>query len=159
MDIYLLAKCKFFIVSATGLAMIPRLFRKPQVFVNLIPLQMDSLLSLSQNSLIIPKKLLLRKENRFLTFKEMFELYLDIHYKGNYYEDNNIEPVENTPEEILDVVIEMDDRQNDTWQTQKADEELQDIFWSFLPSDVLKNKYRLRIGTEFLRKNKDLLKC
>ncbi|HJZ23210.1 MAG TPA: TIGR04372 family glycosyltransferase, partial [Candidatus Babeliales bacterium] len=163
MDIYLSSKCKFFIASNTGITGLPILFRNNMVLVNYIPFQLINIPAWPRNSLLILKKLWLKTEKRFLTFKEMSSIEVDIHYKGNYYESINIEPIENTSEEILDVVTEMDDRLNGTWQTQKEDEELQDIFWSFFPSiakkSEKKNKYSFRIGAEFLRKNKDLLKC
>ncbi len=38
MDIYLSAKCKFFITSGVGLMAIPMIFRRPLLCVNYIPL-------------------------------------------------------------------------------------------------------------------------
>ena len=70
-----------------------------------------------------------------------------------------IELIENTPEEILDVCIEMDERLKGNWQTTDEDEDLQKAFWSiWKPSDINKSFRGRRIGTKFLRENRDLLK-
>ena len=46
--------------------------------------------------------------------------------------------IENTPEEIRDVTIEMDERLNGTWKVSKEDEELQDRFWSLFGPGKIK---------------------
>ena len=71
-----------------------------------------------------------------------------------------IEVIKNTPEEILDAVIEMEGRLNGTWQTTEEDNELQRRFWSSFKSSKHHNsdgKLRGRIGANFLRENKMLL--
>ena len=71
------------------------------------------------------------------------------HYLG-------IELIENTPEEICDVTIEMDERLNGTWKTTKEDEELQHRFWDLFGLDKIKSP-DLRIGSEYLTRNKELI--
>ena len=68
----------------------------------------------------------------------------------------NLELEENTPEEIHAVTIEMDERLKGTWQTTEEDEKLQQRFWDLFGPDKLKSS-DLRIGTEFLRQNRELL--
>jgi hypothetical protein len=68
-----------------------------------------------------------------------------------------IELVENSPEEILDVVIEMDERLKGTWENSEEDEELQRRFWNIFKVNDLSKVIRARIGTKFLRQNKELL--
>jgi len=110
--------------------------------------------------LIIPKKLWSREERRFLGFFDRRVVNL---YRSEQYEQLGIEPVENIPEEITALAVEMDERLQGTWQTTKEDEELQRRFWSqFRPSIVLNPSERQgiivsRIGAEFLRQNRELL--
>ena len=73
------------------------------------------------------------------------------------YENMGIELIENTPEEILDVVDEMDQRLKGTWQMAEEDEELQMRFWSYFKSSDLHGVICSRIGAKFLRQNKELL--
>ena len=68
--------------------------------------------------------------------------------------------VENTSEEIRDLVIEMDERLNDSWKTNEDDELLQQKFWSkFLTDELDSGERRLhgviksRFGASFLRHN------
>ena len=73
------------------------------------------------------------------------------------YEKNGIELISNTPQEIRDVVDEMEKRLNGTWQDNEDDDELQRRFWTYFKSSDLHGVIRSRIGAKFLRENKDLL--
>ena len=73
------------------------------------------------------------------------------------YADMGIELIENTPEEIFDVSMEMDQRLNGTWETSEEDEVLQKRFWGMFPKSELHGEFRARIGAEFLRQNSVLL--
>jgi len=69
----------------------------------------------------------------------------------------NLELIENTPEEIRAVTIEMDERISGSWVTSEEDEELQDKFWSLFGPDKIRS-HDLRIGSTFLKQNIDLIK-
>ena len=73
------------------------------------------------------------------------------------FADLGLELLENTPEEIKAVTIEMDDRLNASWQTTEEDEELQQRFWALFGPDKLKSP-DLRIGADFLRHYKELIR-
>ena len=68
-----------------------------------------------------------------------------------------IEVIENTPEEILAVAVEMDERLKGIWRTTEEDEELQRRFWSLSKPSELNRVFVARIGAEFLRQNRELL--
>lgn len=155
LDIYLPSKCIFFVSSLTGIAEVAEAFRKPIVWVNCIPI--EHIHSWGANDLIITKRLWLRNEKRFLTFSEIFNSGIGEFYRNEDYEKAGIEVLENTPEEITAVAIEMDERIKGIWQPNREDEELQYRFWSVLGSTKLHGEIRARIGAEFLRKNKELL--
>lgn len=53
--------------------------------------------------------------------------------------------------------MEMDERLNGAWRTTDQDEELQKRFWSLFPTSELNGVFLSRIGTEFLRQNRELL--
>ena len=44
--------------------------------------------------------------------------------------------IENTPQEIRDLVVEMAERLNGTWQSHDDDEVLQKRFWELFPKDA-----------------------
>ena len=73
---------------------------------------------------------------------------------------------ENSPEEIRDLVIEMDERLNGRWKDTKEDLLLQKRFWSIFEDRIkrlnLKNplhgKINARFGAKFLRENQNWIR-
>ncbi|MBI5124235.1 MAG: TIGR04372 family glycosyltransferase, partial [Candidatus Omnitrophica bacterium] len=162
LDIYLSAKCRFFLGSSAGLTAVPRIFRVPVAYANYLPFA--SILGITANALFIPKKLKLRKEGRLLTFREIFDSGIQNYLGSHEYTKAGIEILDNTPEEITALAMEMEWRIRGTWQTSKEDEGLQKCFWSFFKTrSHCRLEYRgeipgVRIGAEFLRQNRELLK-
>lgn len=163
MDIYLGAKCNFFISTGTGLDAVPYIFRRPLLHVNYAPV--EYLFTYISNSLTIIKKRWLRYKKRFMTFREIFASGAGLFLDSQQFEENGIELIENTPEEIAAAVLEMEARLNGRWETTEEDEELQKRFWDIFPKDIvspynsrpLHGEIRSRIGAEFLRQNRALL--
>ena len=91
-----------------------------------------------------------------MTFSERMNLVFGGLDTSEIFAKLNLELIENTPEEIKAVTIEMDERLNGTWKTTEEDEELQQRFWALFGPDKLKSP-GLRIGAEYLRENKDFL--
>jgi len=156
LDVYLGAKCQFFICDTAGIFLIPMVFRRPIAWVNFVPL--EDLPTYGPNNLLIPKKLWLRDEHRFLTFREILNSNVGGFWSSIQYERLRIEVIENTQEEITALVVEMDERLKGKWQTTEKDEELQRRFWSLFTPVNSKQVFASRIGTEFLRQNQELLK-
>lgn len=153
-DIYLGAKCKFFICSDTGISVIPECFRVPVVYTNWVELLE---VSMFLKGLFILKKFLLIKENRYLSFKEIMNLKLDgATTSQGTLKKYGIMLIENTPDEIMDVSVEMDERLKGTWVTTEEDEILQKRFWRIFGDNILKSQ-EVRLGSEFLRQNQELL--
>ena len=155
MDIYLGARCTFFISSGSGIDAIPEIFRRLHIFVNIVPVERAH--SWNSRHLFITKKHWLRDEHRFMTFHEIIKSGAGRFLRTQQFEAMGIELIENTPEEIAALAIEMDERLKGTWQTEKEDDELQQRFWSLFPKSELHGVIKSRIGTEFLRAYLDLL--
>lgn len=170
-DIYLSAKCKFFIGSEGGLITIPWIFNVPVAYSNRIPV--TAIAGYHHSNIFLPKKLWLKSEQRFLTFREIHDMGASNWFVSKAYEKAGIEIVENAPEEILGLVREMNERLDGTWATTEEDEALQKRYWEIWPKDL--DSYRTsiplavefspvrchgsypRISTEFLRRNQALL--
>jgi len=155
LDIFLGAKCHFYIGDPCGINAIPMIFRRPLAIANMIPLEHAP--TWGPNYLFISKKLWLREEHHFLTFREILDLEGGRILGSEQYEQLGIEVVENTPEEITALAIEMDERLKGTWKTTEEDEELQRRFWSLFKPSELNGVFLSHIGTEFLRQNRELL--
>jgi putative glycosyltransferase (TIGR04372 family) len=155
MDIFLGAKCAFFISSGTGIDAIPMIFRRPHIYVNLVPIEYGR--NWHKDHLFIPKKHWLCKKHRFMTFYEILDCGAGRFLFNKQFEQCGIELIENTPEEIAALAVEMDDRLKGTWQTSEEDEELQHRFWTLFKPSELNGVFRARIGAEFLRQHRDWL--
>ena len=154
LDIYLSAKCRFIICSDTGISFPAEVFNRPLVYVNWTLLLRISVYA--AYGLIIFKKFFLKNENRYMSFSEIMNLEFGGKDTDELFNRLNLKLIENTPEEIRAVTIEMDERLNDTWESTREDEILQEKFWALFGSNKVRSP-DLRIGAEFLHQNRDLL--
>jgi len=163
MDMYLCAKCDFCISTGLGLDAICEIFRRPIVYVNLVPLGKCN--THGKEVISITKKHISRQTGRTLTMGDIFSHGVGFSMHTSDYEAKSIELIENTPEEIRDVVIEMADRLNGTWQAYQDDEVLQRRFWEIFPTGAVNadgspihGLIRSRFGASFLRNNRAWLR-
>jgi putative glycosyltransferase (TIGR04372 family) len=157
MDIFLGAKCQFYIGASCGIDAIPHhIFRKPLATTNMTPIEVAR--TWNPKDLFIPKKHWLENEKRFMTFSEIFNSGAGRFVETQQFEQAGISLIENSPEEIAALAIEMDDRLKGMWKNTEEDEKLQERFWYLFPKSEWHGEIFSRIGTEFLRQNQELLK-
>ena len=154
LDIYLGSRCFFYLCSASGISQIPNTFNRPVVCVNFPGITIAP--TPFNNSLFIPKKFYSISNHRFLTFREIIKLYLESQLSTKMLKEKNLKLVENTPQEINEVVLEMYSRLKGTWKLNKEEEILQQKFWSLFDFTFVKSP-TFRIGSDFLKKNQYLL--
>lgn len=157
LDIFIPSICDVFIGTTAGIMAIPKLFRKPIVYTNIIPLGVLNLLVCANDSVFIPKKLWLTSENRFMTFSEIIKGGQRWLYETEEYEQLGIQVIDNTPEEILAVTKEMELRMMGEWSPTQEDIELQAAFHNLLRPYDLTADIVTTIGSDFLRNNKCLI--
>jgi len=155
MDIYLSAKCAFVISTTSGLEKVAMVFRRPSAYVNYLPY--DHLPTWGPNDLAIPKLLWSRSEGRYLSFPEIVPTEINLFGNSSLYEERGLEVVENTPEDIKSLAIEMDERLKGTWETTEDDAVLQDKFWSLFKPSQDHGVLLGRAGAHFLRENRHLV--
>lgn len=153
-DIYLLARCKFFLGNTAGMLCIPQIFGVPVAAANWIPLRFALL---GRRDLFIPKKLWSVERRRFLTFAEIFGAGFDRFLESREYERAGLEVVENSADEILALCREMDDRLDGRWTETDEDRELQARYRAVMPAGHHSKAFPSRIGAHFLRENRELL--
>jgi len=160
MDIYIGAKCEFCISGGSGFNAVPNIFRRPIAFGNVVPL--GSIWTSREQFVAITKHYWSVQDNRELTVGEIINRDIGFSYQTSDYESKGIQLIENTPEEIRDIVIELVERLKGTWQPHKDDEDLQRKFWAIFPADYksedgtkLHGDVRSHFGTVFLRNNRD----
>ncbi|MGK5091544.1 TIGR04372 family glycosyltransferase [Deltaproteobacteria bacterium TL4] len=160
-DIYLSSGCSFYIGSDSGIACLPIIFRKPVCYINftltaadLIPKQQCYTLP------FITKHLFHKEKGRFLSVREMFEVGLYNVGQSHKFVEVGVEVISNTPEEIRDLAIEVDERLKGTWQAHPEDESLQERFWELFRQCAPKSDWgdsKPLIGAAFLRQHQYLL--
>ncbi len=167
MDIVLMRDCKFFIGDPNGLALLPMVMNRPVALKNWVPVFSNAeSFPYNPHNLYIFKKYYLISENRFLTIKEMMQIDKKIKrgkYDGHLYEKYGIEVVENSEEEILDLVMEMNSRIDGEWIETAEEIELQEKYKTIYREWCRQQNYKeseiinFNIGIMFLKKNLFLL--
>ena len=159
LDIYLASKCSFCITTGSGWDNLPNIFRRPILYTNLLPIA--DFLSFSNRFLNIPKKHFSKFTGKELNLKEIINLGLINARSLNDFETKEIILVENTPDEINEIVIEMHERFIGNISDSKEDEILQKEFWNILLNNNPKDNSGLplhkntfgRVGKRFLQNN------
>ena len=154
-DLFLISRSHFYIGNSSGLDDVARFFRKHRVTVNLVPIKFIA--AWSPDYLYIFKKIWSIQEKRFLAFKEIINSPVGCYLDPIWYKKDGLEIVDNTPEEILDVILEKEEKMRGIWQTNDEYEDLQRRFWSLFKPDQLNKVFKTRIGSKFLLQNKGLL--
>lgn len=159
MDIYLGAKCAFCISCGTGFDAVPQIFRRPVAYVNMVPVAY--FFTFSNRVLGIFKHHFSIKSDQNLSLSEIFVSGVGSSLMTSDYESKDVLLIENTPEEIRDLVIEMHERTNGAWHSHDDDELLQQKFLEIFSAEALNNHegrplhgvIQSRFGASFLRNN------
>ena len=154
MDVFLCASCRFFLGNTSGLFIISTVFGVPCALVNIIPVTSMGWFS---GDLCIPKLLRKRNETRYLCFDEILASEVSNYRMASFYRDAGIEIEDNSPEDILDLTVEMLDRL-DGHQDKYIDYlKLQEAFALLLKPQHFAYGTAARIGGLFLAKHRELL--
>ncbi len=156
MDIFLLANCRFFIAANSGPCAIPTIFRVPNAFINVAPFLGAHGISRTED-LFIPKKYWNVSDQRHMSLNEIFKSGSANFLRGEQYSDIGIALIENTPEEICDLVEEMELRLNGLFKANEEDDGLHQRYEKILAKNGCEIRKLPRIGTAFLRQNRYLL--
>ncbi|MCM1441532.1 MAG: TIGR04372 family glycosyltransferase [Roseburia sp.] len=161
LDFYLISKCKFFVVSNSGIMVIAKLFTTPLVVVNAVVLSFGGDIvepMTPQKDLILLKKFWYTKQDRYLSLDEI--LYMEGKYKSyevfDAYRSLGIVFQSNSQEELLDIANEMLKRLEGKQVYTEEDERLQERYRSILERNVKSSGnhyYNGRYGAKFLRQN------
>ena len=173
MDIYLGAKCFFLITTGCGFDAIPSIFKRPIALIH-VPLGL-SMFTNSDKCLLLTKHHINKLSKKELTISEIFSSNVGIATDTTTFKNNNVELLENSPEEIRDFVIEMEQRLNGSWKETDQEISLQKNFWSVFEKNMsnldpnqkffkskdntfkLHGKIKAKFSAKYLRDNKNFI--
>jgi putative glycosyltransferase (TIGR04372 family) len=152
MDVFLWGSCRFFIATQSGPAFIPQTFGVPCALTNWSPMV---IFPWYRNDIWIPKLYWSEKEGRHLKFEEVYSSGFASKEYMQELESQDITVVNNSADEINDLILEMLERVSNVIDYTNDDENRQSRF------DLLMDKQNLprtpRLGRDFLRKHEALL--
>lgn len=161
LDVYLGGNCKFCISTGFGFDAIPYVFRKPIAYVYT---PIGYLFSFTQNSVAIFKNYYSEDKKKYLNINEIFNEDLAFIHDSEILNKKKIILKENSPEEIKDLVIEMDNRLNNNFELSVNEIELQNKFWTKYKylikeknKEIIHGKINMKICNKFLNDNKKIL--
>ena len=123
LDIYLGAKCKFCISTGTGWDSIPQIFRRPSMYVNMLPhFLVDCLV---RELLIYPKVLSKNATEINMSVKDLFEFGLAASWGTEMFMDAGVTIRDMSSEELVEAVTEMAQRVEGTFVETQEQKEMQ----------------------------------
>lgn len=157
-DVVLGANCKYTIIGASGVWVFFASRNKPIVYTDTYEFGFNNdIVQATRQGMVTTNLLRRRQDAQLVKFKERA-------VGGQKWADDKLlnqlglEPIPNTPEEILNAVIEMNDWLDGKLVLSDFDEELQTKFYNCYPPETrLEKNPMVRISPSFLRKYQDLL--
>jgi putative glycosyltransferase (TIGR04372 family) len=156
-DIVLGANCKFCISGASGVWVFSLCRNRVLISGDVYGVGNQNELNLGQLHLFVPRLLKYANDSNFVIFSRVPGGALSL-MQDDQLADLGLVPIANSPQEILDAVIEMNNWLDGTLNFSEHDEELQTRFYDcFPPEKQLKKNPLVKISPSFLRKYQDLL--
>jgi putative glycosyltransferase (TIGR04372 family) len=160
-NLYLIHNSKLVVGGNSGFLEIASVLRKPILMINAIPFNFADFYSKSCGSIIVPKKIYSFRKKRLLKIFEINNLNHDIHYKGDFYKDNGLKYIDNTPNEILfsfkEMIEKINDKENYLKKYKFIKNKLDKIFSDNKIYNLLLRELDINISYTFLENNKSLL--
>jgi putative glycosyltransferase (TIGR04372 family) len=154
MDLFLCARCRFFLGNTSGLYGIAGIFGKPSALANMTPL--GCAYGIFPNDISIPK-LMMDAQGRMLPLPDAFAGEASELYVAPEFVERGLRPVDNTSQEIAELAIEMMDRLDGNIEDERDDADLQARFRSLIQPHHYCWHTSSRIGRAFLRRHRALL--
>lgn len=157
MDIYLPAKCRFFIGDAFGLISIPWIFDVPVLGVNFVPIGHKPI---GRKNLYLPKKVKDKRTGEYVSLGSLIKnkwchAVFD-HNDPRTSPAFNYDYENNSAEDILKATKEMAARLCGTYEPTAEDKALLQKYFALFPSDHWSYNVKTPIGIDFLKENKNL---
>jgi putative glycosyltransferase (TIGR04372 family) len=152
MDVFLWAEGRFFIGTGSGPQLIPQTFGKPVAIANWGPL---GSIVCTKDAILLPKQYWFEKERRYLTLRERMSLDYGFRESIEALAEMGIRVVDNTPQELRELVIEMMERLEGRYSETDEEREMQTCFAELATTH---EAYPAKIARAFISRYPDLLR-
>ncbi|HXD89386.1 MAG TPA: TIGR04372 family glycosyltransferase [Urbifossiella sp.] len=153
MDVFLCATARFFVGVTSGLSHVPNSFGVPCALTNWVS---NTLPVYSKNDRFLPKLLLRKRDRKVLTFDEWLSRPVrECSYSGEGLIRDGYTAIDNTPEEIGELVAEVLDASEGNREESAAERTRADRFAELAARHGVRGYARL--GTGFLARHAQLL--
>ena len=152
LDVFFCAAAKFMFAVSSGGSAVANCFGTPVLGVNIFP---SGDYPYSERDLFIHKRLHRRATREFLNARETVEPPLRLMQSPRYYEEHDIDVVDNTPEELREAVEEMMMRMEGAFEMTKQDQE--DLHRYREMNDYPGIPSQSTVATSFLRRHNHLI--
>lgn len=154
MDVFLCGTCRCFLGSNSGLGNVANIFGIPVASANHAPLAY--ILPYGCKDLAIPKLYWSTADQRFLTFREILNSPSCSYDEAKYFSQAGIQLVNNSPEEIRELLLELLETANATVAYTEEDNQRQRQFKSLMRPGHMSYGAGSRVGRHFLRQHEQL---
>jgi putative glycosyltransferase (TIGR04372 family) len=154
MDVFLCARCRLFLGNTSGIYVVAGVFGRPSALANKAPL--GATYSIFPGDISIPK-LLMDAQGRTIPFAEAFADVASEYHLATEFAERGLRHVDNTPQEIAELAMEMLDRLDGRIAEETDDADLQARFRAYVQPRHYCWPAPGRIGRGFLRRHRDLL--
>lgn len=117
LDVWLMANCAFCISTSSGLDSISNIYRRPVAYVNALPI--GDFNSSNPRTIWMPKTVVNSKKEP-LSLQDLIDKNLISFHNLADLQKYNLGVIDNSPEEICDVVLELEEKINGTWKPLKG---------------------------------------
>ena len=158
-DVYLGANCKFCVSDGLGFYAIPAAFRRPNAYVNYSPFHM--FYSSRSSDLGIAKVFAEAGTGNVVPLRELAGYDISNLTRTERLAAAGLRVVDNTSQEIRQLLLEMNARIDGMWVSDPVDEELQRTFWSRFVEAIgpegraIHGEIRARFGADYLRAHRE----
>ncbi|MEO9959776.1 MAG: TIGR04372 family glycosyltransferase, partial [Nisaea sp.] len=157
MDIILIARCFFSIVTTSGPASLGNTFRKPLAYANAAPFLTTTIFKSNPNELVIPKLYYSELDGRFLSIAEIVESGAARFSNTQEYINAGITLVQNDETDILNLTEEIESVLAGTRSFSADEKESQRRFWIAAGLDPDVAEAYPQPSPSFLKRHQDIL--
>ncbi|TIH17296.1 TIGR04372 family glycosyltransferase [Marinifilum sp. JC120] len=154
MDIYLPATCTFFVGVQSGPMHVANVFRIPCLRINVARLEIIEYCS--PEDLALFKLIQSKSTGRIISVPEIIKAGIS-KWPIENFADSDFAVIDNTEDELLKAIKEMNLRINGKWQTTEEEKKLQRCYLSHLKTSEYNARFETPISTYFLQTHTDEL--